>query len=349
MACNTTLSLSLKEDDTPLDQAIYSSAQNKIYGVRGKWLYRFNATTGVKEAAMRFNDYAFSPTSICEFGSYLYIATTVVASDLLQQPPGTNATMRPDRDVFKIDTAAFSLVGALGLGDSVLGTLPGYDRSYFYGFRNLLKVGSYIVGWGSDIGTFKFDPTNIPGGDYYSTFPNQSNVITDIAYDPDKSCLWVADSYSRDVWVTLLDFSDREPWTPDVIATTPAPRGLTFYPGATPKVYAVNGTNQVVKVDADVAYATLPGFLNNPTWSSLFILEAAAKPIKIKYQPNGSAPYPGKIFIPTWANDTVEILDPTSDTIVSIKTGFSDPIDVVFTPTKAFAVQNSGQGLKEIT
>lgn len=348
MACSRNFSLSAKEDDTPLESAIYSGAQNKIFGVRGKWLYKFNAETGKKEAEIRFTTSALSPSSICEVGTSLYIGVRQSAKDLLDQTPFTNAVMRPERDIFKINAATMAVVGVLGLGDSVLGQFPPFDnQSYAYGWTSLFTVGTKIVGLGGSLGMFLVDPTNLPGGISLSTFPSQADAICDIDYDPVQGAFWTNDARSRDIWVTDSAFSLTAHTTPDTIATSPPYRGLTFCPAGTghalPKVYAVDGTSRVIKIDANVAYSTLPGFFTDPTWSSLFILEAAAKPVKIKYNAQDD-----KIYIPTWDHDTVEVLDPATDTITAIKTGFTDVFDCVFTPTKKFGVQNSSVALREI-
>ncbi len=350
MSCSKALTLSAQEDDTPLDQAIYSGAQDKIFGVRGKWLYKFNADTGKKESEIRFSTSVLGATSICEIGNFLYIGVRLSAKDLLGQTPGTNAVMRPERDIFKITTATIAVVGPIGMGDSTLGSFPSFDaNSYVNGFGSLKSVGlTQIAGFSGDTSWFIVDPTNLPGG---AGFGNTAlaEVTPDIDYDPTTDCLWYNDASFRDVWVTKNgNFILGAHTTPDTIDTSPPYRGLTFCPAGTghpnPKVYAVDGTNQVIKIDADVAYSTLPGFLTNPTWTSLFVLGAAAKPIRIKYNAQDD-----KIYIPTWSNDTVEVLDPATDTIVAVKTGFTEPFDFVVTATgKKYAVCNAATGLQPI-
>lgn len=350
MSCSKALTLSTQEDDTPLDQAIYSGAQDKIYGVRGKWLYKFNADTGKKEAEVRFSTAVLGPTSICEIGTSLYVGVRLSAKDLLNQTPFTNAVMRPERDIFKITTATMAVVGPLGMGDSILGQFPAFNtESYGFGFGSLLRIGlTQIAGFGASLGWFVIDPTNLPGGLAGLSTTSEAQALPDIDYDITNDCIWITDATTRDVYVSKADFSLRANTTPDVVATSPPYRGLTFCPAGTghalPKVYAVTGTNEVIKINADVAYATLPGFLDNPTWSSLFVLEAAAKPVRIKYNAQDD-----KIYIPTWSHDTVEILDPSTDTIVAVKTGFTEAFDFVVTATgKKFAVCNASTGLQPI-
>lgn len=54
------------------------------------------------------------------------------------------------------------------------------------------------------------------------------------------------------------------------------------------------------------------------------------------------------IYVPTYKGNSVVVVNPATDTVVATKTGFDSPFDVVFTPTKKFAIQHSSVGLKEI-
>lgn len=68
-----------------------------------------------------------------------------------------------------------------------------------------------------------------------------------------------------------------------------------------------------------------------------------ALPFNIRYRSSND-----RIYVPTWEDNSVVIIDPSSDTVETIKTGFDSPFDVVFTASKAFAVQHGSEGLKEI-
>lgn len=122
-----------------------------------------------------------------------------------------------------------------------------------------------------------------------------------------------------------------------------------------------SGTN--VYIQATAGYVLSPvvgGMSSGGTWADLqnseFLVNfamstvaltnsslATAHPIRIRYRSSD-----GKLYIPTWEADSVVILDPTTDTVSDIKTGFSSPCDVVFTGSKAFAIQQSSLGIKEI-
>jgi YVTN family beta-propeller protein len=82
----------------------------------------------------------------------------------------------------------------------------------------------------------------------------------------------------------------------------------------------------------------------NSSWDWVNTGVGNATPINIRYRP-----FDQQLYIPNWQDNTVTVLDPITDTVSAVKTGFTSPIDVVFTPTKAFAVQDSTVGLLEIT
>jgi DNA-binding beta-propeller fold protein YncE len=62
----------------------------------------------------------------------------------------------------------------------------------------------------------------------------------------------------------------------------------------------------------------------------------------IRLNPNN-----GLLYAPDFIGNTVAVIDPSDDSFV-LKAGFEAPWDVVFTSSKAIAVQHSAEGLKEI-
>lgn len=339
MACTQNFSLSPKEDEVPLDQAIYSGAQGAIYGVRGQWIYKFNATTGNKVSEFRFvDDVIFGEASIVEIGAFLYVGVWRTVFDDIATP------VPPHRDVFKI-AANFSSSTPLGLGALAPYVGNRWDFTfpqYSCGFTNLATNGTLLFGTlqaaGSQI--FKVDPTNLPGAILINIPVGPASIIG-FEYDPVNLLFWIADSAIPGINAVDQDYDINFLSNGDVGGMTSL-YGVTYSP-ANVKVYGVNGTNGITKIDANVGLP-LAGFPPSFTWSTLNILAAAAKPMRIKYNAQD-----GLIYVPTWSNDTVEIIDPAFDANPPVvKSGFNSPIDCVFTPSKKFAVQNSGKGLKEI-
>lgn len=62
-------------NDMPLDQAVYHSPTDKIYGIRGGWVHVYNATTGALENSYWTLPCGGSNSSIVSCGSYLYAAS----------------------------------------------------------------------------------------------------------------------------------------------------------------------------------------------------------------------------------------------------------------------------------
>jgi len=332
MAC--VVAYDLTGSDMPLDQAIYVAATDKIYGVRGQWVFQFNATTGGKEKEFRFVDDAlFSESSIVLLGSSLYVAVWRSAFDLNNYPD-------PSQDIFKID---LGLNTAVGLGLYNVGGGGGPQN----GFCNLITDGTHLYGATgytvqfSHSRRFKVDPTNIATYVERNAQASKTAPVVDLVWDAVNSVFWEAESYGPEVDGYYQDIGTLLPTPRSVANPTPTKPcyGIALAPGT--KLYVVTKSSTIFKVNGNEAVAGLPGPFGLATWSSLLLLQSGARPIKIKYNP-----FNGLIYVPTWAGNTVEVLDPATDTIVAIKTGFNTPLDVVCTPTKVFAVQNSATGLK---
>jgi hypothetical protein len=91
-----------------------------------------------------------------------------------------------------------------------------------------------------------------------------------------------------------------------------------------------------------------PSLIPFDVGTSLFMASVSmgdgnALPYRVRYNPND-----GLVYVPTLRSNNVVIVDPDSNAVVAIKSGFDSPLDVVFTPTRKFAVQQGSAGLKEI-
>lgn len=348
MSCEKTFAFSPKENDTALDCAIYSSSQAAIFGVKGQWVYRFDATTGQKVSEYRFVDYVFAgESSIVELNGNLYIGVYRTLNENNYQSFSAN------RDIYLVN---YGLSSSLPLGicaattgfGNIGGSIDGVGGDGFgAGFSSLVTDGTYIycVHAGIDW-VMKIDPTNVSTADFLKDTSFQGQLaITDLAIDTANGVLWKADASNDTIRINRTNAStpfvagDGAGSTPHNVLNPIV--GVCFCPGPQ-KAYGVKCTNTIVSCNVTQAYSALPS-LTDFSWSDLVILQSGANPFRIKFNP-----YTGKVYIPTWAKNAVEILDPATDTITSVKTGFSSPIDAVFTPTKSFAVQNSSVGLKEI-
>lgn len=319
--------------DVPLDSAIYSSNLGQIVGVRGQYLYTFNATTGAKISEKRIaDDFIFAEASVAEVGSFLYVA-------LWRRVARPTPFASYAGDIIRVTPATLAPT-ALGLGNSITGS--------GIGFSNLVTDGTFLYGTtgysgqGTGSGMFQCDPLNAIATYVERTLLDVRGVV---------DLIWDADPATTSVWRVYGGgpevYGIYAPTFPAVVrnVVNPTPAficGGTIAP-ATHQMYCVGMNSTVLKVDIATAVASLPVNFDLCTASSLAILAASAKPCKIKYNAED-----GLIYVPTWSGDTVEVLDPASDTITSIKTGFTAPHDCVFSPGHKWAVQQSAQGLKEI-
>lgn len=329
-----------------LDQAIYESTTGKIFGVRGQWLFQFNAATGVLEQSARFAKDVTSVSTITVLGApaVLYLGTTFVpSSDILAGTP------YPDVDIYKVGASDFVTNGA-SASFSKLG-LGAKNRAYSQftnfvarGWQNMVTVGSKLLGYNDGQGLWNVDPTNLPG------FANSSAlVVQDISVDTVNNVVWTASPGDPDVYAVATDFStecnDTNGNLNGVCGVTfwKDPTGITFPNG---KAYAVNGTFQFWSIDATGHF---PAFTNF-TAVQKSTGRVNANPIRIKAVNNqaGNA-HNGKVLIPTWSDDAVVIWNPLTEAVESVQTGFTAPFDVVVCPTTNWAIQSGPVGLKQIT
>lgn len=311
-----------------LESAVYESATQKIFGVRGQWVFQFNSTTGVLENSLRFTPNTGGFSSITTFGGKLYIGVS-------WQPVinWQNVIYAPDSDIYIVDAATFTVVGRLNLGaKNTFGI-----GSEFSGFRYLVNNGTKIFGQVQDGNMFSVDPTNVPG--YAST---SVQPITDFSYDSNNNVLWMTIPKFPNIYCYDPTFGSSCFDTNGNLNTI---CGIC-YNAAQNKVYAVDGTFNFYSFSAALAVPAFANFAVNTFNSGRFNCNA----FRIKSVNNQAGnPHNGKVLMPTWADDSVLVIDPATDTVSSVQSGFTAPIDVVVCPTTNWAVQSGTLGLKQIT
>lgn len=313
-----------------MDQAIYEPTTQKIFGVRGQWLFQFNATTGALEASLRFTSNAQCVSCITAFGGNLYCGVNNVPWNTYS---GLPSFVRNDLDVFIVSAAGFSVTGRLNsftnVGKSGFGALVN-DGTNLYG---TIQTGTLP----NDLLAFKVLPS-VPGG---LTTHSLGQRITDMAYDSVNSLLWFSDPDFTQAGAEKTDFSNGQ-----VNDTTTDPFCGCCYNSAQNKAYFVAGGEAFSKI---LATDMTPGFVYPTTMTTLHTGRINANPVRIKSVNNlVGNPLNAKVLIPTWADDAVVVWNPLTDTVDSVKTGFTAPFDIVSTPTKNFAVQTGTTALKEI-
>lgn len=312
-----------------MDQAIYEPTTQKIFGVRGQWLFQFNSVTGVLENSLRFRGNVAGPSTIVAISGNLYIGSSWQTAINWTLTP-----YAPDEDIYVVNAAAFVTSSRLNLGaKNTFGI-----TTQFNGFRFFSTNGTSIIGMVQDGQLFIVNPSNLAG---YASANHKG--ITDTAFDSTNGVIWMTSSFDPDIY--CIDPSNPAfNYCFDSNGNLNTICGIC-YNQAQNKVYAVDGTFAFYSFSAALA---VPGFSNFHvnTFSSGRINSTAFRIKSVNGLP--SNPLNGQVLMPTWADDAVLVINPATDTVTSVKTGFTAPFDIVSTPTKNFAVQTGSTGLKEI-
>lgn len=344
MACTKPLTISqVSTGDMGLDQAIYESTTQKIFGVRGQWLFQFNSVSGALEQSLRFANDVTRTSTITALGGTLYIGTQYQPNANLQA-----GTPYPDVDIYKVNPGGFAVSGRLNLGakNSYFNTHPICN-----GWQYMVTVGTKLFGFNDGVDLFTVDPTNVPG------FVGHSGLTTigDTSVDTVNGVVWIAAPNDPDVYAFANDLSndcfDTNGNLNGVCGVTWwKPTGIGFPNG---KAYAVHGAEDFWSIDATGHF---PGFTNF-TAVNVHTGIINANPIRIKAVNNLPLnPLNGKVLIPCWSDasgpggsDSVIVWNPITDSVVApVRTGFTAPFDIVSTPTTNWAVQSGTVGLKQI-
>lgn len=333
--CTQTLTLTVVID-MPLNSAVYVASRDKIYAVRSGRVFKLNATTGAKESEARWVSPAMDDTYIA------YDSTTDSLWATMRHSFGaTSDASFPIKWLAKInpDTLAATLysfragaggAGVVTNGDNWFSSQLGPQGiKCVSGKALLLCYSSATQGQIQDL--MRVDLTTNPPSETHSDIATlQGGAWADQHVDGNNLWYCSNDGFNGingtdlTTLLTLTDFVQLN-------GTTDRPYGLTRNPGAA--IYAVQGTQFVLK-GTPAAVPVLRTVID--------LGRANATPFYIKY-----AAFNSRIYIPLFKDDTVAVLNPADDSF-TIKTGFDTPFDVVFTNSKAFAVQHAPQGLKEI-
>ena len=310
----------------PIHEAVYLSSTDKIYGVSENYVQMFNASSGAKEDDAKVCAPCYGPMRITGSGS------TLLVSSQRDYSVNTSTDTASNRRIWNIDPATLAASDVLGVDIQSRivfgGTLP-YE---------LFAIGPHCVRIHDGYAYYQFTYPNkvyyhrikLDGTDYsyYLTylFNDKLTELFDIGDDK----LWIADPYEQEaeVWTTT-------PWGGDNYCGSTGYRPVAIaYDTGNNKPYAVTGGQYLVRYDSFSAP-------RSSTPLNLWAVYADVAPMRIRL-----SPLDGKLYIPCQNKDVIIVWDTGSETGTYVE-GFASPIDVVFTASKRFAVQSSGQGLLE--
>lgn len=323
----------------PLNNAVYDSGRDAIFAVMGGRVLKCEGETGelISESRFMVPSLGDSYITYCAANDRLYAVVWVYIRPLL---------LAERVNLFKINPDTLAVEESWLVNVSQVGTAAG-DLGFGFGPKHVFCIGSDIYG---------IYAANQHSGQTTRTKAWKFNVSSEaFTSSTDISCAFLSH------WTFMvLDTPQSTLWIPSDSGTSTF-RSIDLSTLALGALTSINmGSSSVGKMNGVVVgtniYCVLSG---SATPTSQFVLKkrtdnsgsvtnidttrSNALPFWIRYNSVND-----RLYVPTYRDDTVVIINPNTDTVESVKTGFDSPFDVVFTPTKAFAVQHASPGLMEI-
>jgi len=309
--------------------ACYVPVLDKIIATRGGRIIKCNATTGEREDEAVVVTPASGHSRICYHAATgnVYVGIRFCMSDM-------GFVAQPRRGVFEVNPTTMvvgsNLRYAAGMGDGWF--YPDDPDNYT---TWLFSSGDYVY-WGyhqeGASGSMRINPTNIAD-------KKDNCGLSATGFLVDQCSPGPAIAYAPEAYSDSADSMDLASGVNDgSCSVTPHKTVAAAYCGYDGLSYLVCGTQWLVRVDTYTPDAF--------TVYNLAAIEATADPRRIRYNSVDQ-----KLYMPCQEENGIIIFDPSDPLTVSAHrwvSGFDNPIDVVFTPSKKFAVQESPIGLKEI-
>lgn len=332
----------------PLYEAVYIAAPtDKIYGVMENHILKFNASTGAKEGSAVVAAPMLGPMRICTDGTSLYVSSWL---DRTQNNHGGASPLPTNqKQIWTVNASTLAVTCPLNIdglwqtywngdpddswaitaGPGAMKVLNGY---IYYAYNSLMDGGARLarmnvanrldnemVGSGGEAyGDYQypevFDMWSSLGVDYFA-YPVANDSSIDYGY---IDALYPATLFHRT-------------HAPSTGAYAPT---ACVYVASKGAVYIVSGSDIMHRYNIGPATVT-PLDLGS--------VVTGAMPTRLRL-----SPLDGLLYIPSQFLDQIIVWNTATESGI-VKTGFDSPIDVVFTATKAFAVQTGIMSLKEIT
>lgn len=342
MACRRTFTFSeAAGGETPLDDAVYVAATDKIYGMLGPHIIKFNATTGAKESINRIFSPAYGTCRICYHAPLNTLYVTLWNSPINQHfdPPVSWA----HRGIYPVNPVSLIVGAALNVtwswfDDETWGSGP---RAIMSAGGTYLYFASGYANTNSPVTLWRVNPLNV--ADRAQAIDASSGGASGFnQHATDGVSIFVASPSSARIYKYNLSLGGPEPCNiPGPYQFIDNPVAVEYSPVGGGAVYVVCGTTNMFKVTGFT-----PDVISAIDISTVAPATATRRPVRIRYRSSDQ-----KLYLPCQNNNAILVWNPATDNPgdADWKTGFDSPIDVVFTPTKAWAVQNGIVGLKEIT
>lgn len=329
MGCSKTLTISgASAGQSPLLDAAYVPAPiNKIFGTSGPYVIKCNAATGTMESFTRIYSPMYGDNRIC-----YHAGTGMLFVSGHNEVNRQNFSLtHPGRDIFRVNPSTMAVLG-LNVGS----WLPNWDFNIgaTFGPQWISPVGDYLY-FQYELRNLGYQWARVKANDFTTHNMGGTTLGPPMYADQyyvDGTFLYMLDPeffgvYEDTVAGVNNDFIDLTP-NPIVGITRSTANGL---------LYCVCGNTTLVRIDNFGGGAS-----TNLNLGAVAGLSVPADPVRIKCLSDG------KLYIPCMGANGVIVWDTGPETGI-FKSGFANPVDVVETPTKKFAVQNAAVGLREIT
>jgi len=319
----------------PLSAATFCPTVNKIFGVYGPKVLQFNADSGALENSAIITGPAETTCGIVWHSA----SNSLYASVWNSMANQDEAAAHPQTDIFPIDQNTLA-IGA-GLGWTTLYNDGGVNNQRWpSGPRMLFDFGEPEIFF---IGVVGNSNNSTWLGKIHPTIPvvegetiSNTNLWSEQASAGGGFCYFCR-SFFPELRQADMNLAQNNTLSlvPDLSIVTPI---AIEHASVNGKQYVVGGNQWMVRVDnwSPDSYVIL----------NLDLVNAGSEPMRLRYRASD-----GRLYIPCQTTDGIILWEPTNDGAPSgtwWRGGFTSPIDVVFTGSKAFAVQNGPVSLKEI-
>lgn len=318
--CEKEFTITVLEGEMPLNSAVHEPSRDRIYAVRDNWVFELSASTGAKVSQYRFAAAGVPSDTYIDYDS----TTDRLWATYWRSTQNANGAATDGKYLVKInpsditDVTLYTFTGAMSVG--------GFTGRWDGGPRQIITRAG--IGWAI------YSAGQAPPQERLVRINLLVPSVTHTGVISAAASTWGNFTYDG---TNLAGCSnapsvDGQRWSAATLASIGSitGSGVLF-----PYAVAFSGTSYYM--------ATNSQFVVKGGGTVIDLGRASANPHNIRYNSND-----GLIYIPLYRDDTVAVLNPADDSFV-IKTGFTNPFDAVFTPTKKFAVQHSSIGLKEIT
>jgi hypothetical protein len=323
-------------EDMPLHSAVYDPTRGKIFAVRGGRVFKFNETTLAKENEVQYA----GPTLSDSYIEYDAVRDKlwVTYSPNFNAPPG-NTSPTNDKYIYKLNPDNLAFEQTIGvLAQLITPSTQGYMCNHV--IRNLrsndVQLAFHITQTGGSNGGvwIIFDPDNLPGNVW--TRSNTASRWGTLAPHPSTTDWQYVDDDSYNDGVirrtNAAVFVESGGGYPVIGSNANTKRIYGFaFVASSNKHYCANRSNLILKLDAS----------SNIVGTAIDLV-TAIDVWNIRLNPNN-----GLLYAADFIGNQIAVINPADDSFV-LKGGFDAPWDVVFTSSKAIAIQHSAQGLKEI-